>query len=112
VTGLPDQATQAALAAELEREELTSVAALQGVLTAGGFYTGPIDGVWSDAVSQAVMDAQVAAGQEPTGEIDAATLQALAEALRNRPPETTTTSSTTSTSTTVPSTTTTPTTSP
>ena len=47
VTGLLDPASQAALAELLGQQESAQVAALQGILTATGYYGGPIDGVWS-----------------------------------------------------------------
>jgi peptidoglycan hydrolase-like protein with peptidoglycan-binding domain len=77
VTGLPDRATAAALAEELENQELAQVAALQSMLAAAGFYTGPIDGIWSTAVSDAVAAFQADQELDPTGEIDPETLQAL-----------------------------------
>ena len=81
VTGLPDPSTQAALNEALATQEAASIAALQGILASLGFYTGPIDGIWSDEVEQAVVAAQVEAGQEPTGTIDPATLEALRAAI-------------------------------
>jgi peptidoglycan hydrolase-like protein with peptidoglycan-binding domain len=77
VTGLPDRATAAALAEELENQELAQVAALQSMLAAAGFYTGPVDGIWSTEVSDAVAAFQAEQDLDPTGEIDPETLQAL-----------------------------------
>jgi hypothetical protein len=81
VTGLPDPATQEALSAALASQQAASIAALQGILTATGYYSGPIDGIWSAEVQAAVAVAQSAAGQEPTGTITPETLAALQAAI-------------------------------
>ena len=62
-------------------DEALHVAALQGVLATTGFYAGPIDGVWSQDVADAVIALQEAASIEPTGTIDLPTLQAMFDAL-------------------------------
>jgi uncharacterized surface protein with fasciclin (FAS1) repeats len=80
-TGLPDPATQRALAELLGQRESASIAALQGILTATGHYTGPVDGVWSDAVEEALMALQTDLGVPATGVVDAATLRAFEAAL-------------------------------
>jgi uncharacterized surface protein with fasciclin (FAS1) repeats len=80
-TGLPDPATQRALAELLGQQESASIAALQGIMTATGHYTGPIDGVWSDAVEEALMALQTDLGVPATGVVDAATLRAFEAAL-------------------------------
>ena len=103
-TGVVDQATGQALdeqLAELGQQAaaaaLTQTAAVQTVLTLTGFWTGPIDGQWTDELTAALMAFQTALGVEPTGAVDAATLaafeQALAElrAWRRRPPRSSTT---------------------
>ncbi len=81
VTGLPDPATQRALAERLDQGESAQVAALQGILTATGHYTGPVDGVWSDAVEEALMALQTELGVPATGVVDAATMRAFEAAL-------------------------------
>jgi uncharacterized surface protein with fasciclin (FAS1) repeats len=81
VTGLPDPATQRALAERLGQQESAQVAALQGILTATGHYSGPVDGVWSDAVEEALMALQTELGVPATGVIDAATMRAFEAAL-------------------------------
>jgi uncharacterized surface protein with fasciclin (FAS1) repeats len=81
VTGLPDPATQRALAERLGQRESAQVAALQGILTATGHYTGPVDGVWSDAVEEALKALQTELGVPATGVIDAATMRAFEAAL-------------------------------
>ncbi len=99
VTGLPDPATQRALAERLGQRESAQVAALQGILTATGHYTGPVDGVWSDAVEQALKALQTELGVPATGVVDAATMRAfeaaLAEAGNPPAPEPTTPAGTT-----------------
>jgi uncharacterized surface protein with fasciclin (FAS1) repeats len=80
-TGLPDPPTQRALADLLGQRESASVGALQGILTATGHYSGPVDGVWSDAVEQALMALQTDLGVPATGVVDAATLRAFEAAL-------------------------------
>jgi uncharacterized surface protein with fasciclin (FAS1) repeats len=80
-TGLPDPATQRALAELLGQRESASIAALQGILTATGHYTGPVDGIWSDAVEEALMALQTDLGVPATGVVDAATLRAFEAAL-------------------------------
>ena len=95
VTGLVDQATAAALQAKLDElglsaaaESLRQTTALQTVLTLTGYWTGPIDGVWTDELTQALMDFQTALGVEPTGVVDAATIAAFQQAIANLEPGT------------------------
>ena len=56
---------------------------LQTILSLVGFWDGPIDGVWTDELTQALMDFQTALGVEPTGAVDAATIAAFQQALAN-----------------------------
>lgn len=79
VTGFVDEATARALQAKLEalgQAEATQTAALQSTLTLIGFWTGPIDGVWTDELTQALLDLQNALGVPPSGEVDVATIAA------------------------------------
>jgi peptidoglycan hydrolase-like protein with peptidoglycan-binding domain len=80
-TGYMDPPTQLALADELAGQESAQVSALQGVLTAMGFYTGPIDGVWTPQVEDSLKAAQEALGVPATGVIDEATLRAFQDRL-------------------------------
>jgi peptidoglycan hydrolase-like protein with peptidoglycan-binding domain len=87
-TGYVDQSTANALDAKLAElgqqaatVELTNIASLQTVLTLTGFWTGPIDGVWSDELTAALQAFQTELGVPPTGEVDAATLAAFQQAL-------------------------------
>ena len=87
-TGALDQATILALQAELvkqghaeAKDALATTAAVQQTLKLIGFWDGPVDGVWTDELTQAVKDVQKALGVEQTGVIDAATLAAWEAAL-------------------------------
>jgi uncharacterized surface protein with fasciclin (FAS1) repeats len=94
VTGLVDPATQAALASALGQRQSAEVGALQGILTATGYYSGPVDGQWSAEVEEALKALQADLGVPATGVVDAATLRAFEAALAeagNPPPTTSTT---------------------
>jgi peptidoglycan hydrolase-like protein with peptidoglycan-binding domain len=87
-TGTMDKATEAALRAELEaagaaaaQEEMASTAALQQTLKLAGYWDGPVDGVWTDELTDALKEFQTDLGVEPTGEVDAATIAAFEQAL-------------------------------
>jgi murein L,D-transpeptidase YcbB/YkuD len=88
VTGTVDKATAAALQAELvalggaaAQDSLASTAAVQQTLKLAGFWDGPVDGVWTDALTEAVQAFQTELGVEPTGAVDAATIAAFERAL-------------------------------
>jgi uncharacterized surface protein with fasciclin (FAS1) repeats len=91
VTGLVDPATQTVLATLLGQQESAQVAALQGILTSTGHYSGPIDGQWSQEVEDALKALQTDLGVPATGVVDAATLRAFEAALEEagQPPVTT-----------------------
>jgi peptidoglycan hydrolase-like protein with peptidoglycan-binding domain len=98
VTGLVDQATAEALDAavvaaggDLAATELAHTAGLQTVLTATGHWTGPIDGVWTDELTEALKAFQTDLGVEPTGVVDPATIVAAQLALDELQNPTTTT---------------------
>ena len=87
-TGTMDKATEAALRAELEaaggaaaQEAMASTAALQQTLTLAGYWDGPVDGQWTDELTDALKEFQSDLGVKPTGEVDAATITAFEEAL-------------------------------
>ena len=87
-TGFVDKATAEALderLAELDLQtaaaDLTHTAKVQTVLTLTGFWQGPIDGVWTDELTAALQEFQIALGVEPTGIVDVATLAAFQQAL-------------------------------
>lgn len=81
VTGLVDPATQAALQIALAGRQSAQVGALQAIMIATGHYSGPVDGVWSPAVEEALKALQEDLGVPVTGVIDAATLRAIEAAL-------------------------------
>jgi predicted lipoprotein with Yx(FWY)xxD motif len=101
-TGFVDMATANALDAKLAEvgqqaaaAELTDIASLQTVLKLTGFWTGPIDGVWTDELTAALQEFQTALGVQPTGVVDAATLAAFQQALAGEASPTPTTEPTT-----------------
>ena len=86
VTGLVDEATARALEEKLAavgQQQSTQTVMLQTILSLAGYWDGPIDGVWTDELTQALMDFQAALGVEPTGVVDAATIAAFEQALAN-----------------------------
>jgi murein L,D-transpeptidase YcbB/YkuD len=96
VTGTVDKATSAALQADVQakggqaaQQALASTAAVQQTLKLAGFWTGPVDGQWTPALTEALMAFQTALGVPPTGTVDAATVGALEKALA-RPPQSST----------------------
>jgi murein L,D-transpeptidase YcbB/YkuD len=87
-TGTVDRATAAALQDDLDaqggavaQQELTATAAVQQTLKLAGFWDGPVDGMWTPALTEALKDFQTALGVEPSGTVDAATLAALEKAI-------------------------------
>jgi len=87
-TGFVDQATSAALDAVLKSSAnatvagiATQVTAIQTTLKLAGYWTGPIDGVYTPELTQALKDFQTALGVPPTGAVDPATLAALEQAI-------------------------------
>lgn len=88
VTGLPDGPTQRALDTKLQQQAghaaagaSTRNAAIQGALKALGYWDGPVDGEWSDALGDAIKKLQTDLGVPVTGAVDTVTLQALEEKL-------------------------------
>jgi peptidoglycan hydrolase-like protein with peptidoglycan-binding domain len=82
VTGLLDPPTQAVLADQLGTQTSAQVGALQAILISTGHYSGPVDGVWSEAVEESLIDFQEELGVPATGVVDAATLRAFEQALQ------------------------------
>ena len=87
-TGTVDKATEAALRSELAaaggiaaQEAMASTAALQQTLKLAGYWDGPVDGQWSDELTEALEQFQTDLGVEPTGTVDAATITAFEQAL-------------------------------
>lgn len=88
VTGTVDKATAEALQHDLEavhgaasQEAVASTAAIQQSLKLAGFWDGPVDGVWTPALTDAVKALQVELGVEATGTVDAATVAAFQKAI-------------------------------
>ena len=115
-TGELDAATIAAIQDALAEQGLlldASVSEVQQVLTDLGYYTGPIDGKFTQQLSDAIAAFQTDLGVEPTGILDATTLRAIYAAGVEAgqevepPPTTTVPPTTTPATTTVPATTTT-----
>lgn len=77
-TGLPDPATQKAMAEKLATDEAMNVSALQGLLKGLGLYNGPINGVYDEATENAVKALQAQLGVPETGTMDPATWEAYA----------------------------------
>ena len=78
VTGFVDEATARALSDKLgavgqaeATQTVTQTAALQTALKVAGYWDGPIDGQWTDALTQALVALQTTLGVEPTGQVDA-----------------------------------------
>ncbi len=96
VTGTVDKATADALQAALEavhgaasQEAVAATAAIQQTLKVSGFWDGPVDGVWTPELTEAIKAFQTALGVEATGTVDAATVAAFQKAIEDlkNPPE-------------------------
>ena len=88
VTGTVDKATAEALQAELAQlagasaqGTVAATAAVQQTLKLVGFWDGPVDGVWTPELTDAVMAFQTELGVEPTGTVDAVTVNAFKAAI-------------------------------
>jgi murein L,D-transpeptidase YcbB/YkuD len=90
VTGTVDKATDAALQSDLQakggaaaQQSTASTAAVQQTLKLAGYWTGPVDGQWTPALTDALKSFQKALGVPQTGTVDAATIAALEHAIAN-----------------------------
>jgi murein L,D-transpeptidase YcbB/YkuD len=88
VTGFVDRATAAALDAAVQKvggaaasQATADTAAVQSTLKLAGYWTGPVDGNWTPELTDALTAFQKDLGVKPTGEVDAATLNALEQAI-------------------------------
>jgi peptidoglycan hydrolase-like protein with peptidoglycan-binding domain len=103
VTGYVDKATAAALQADLVAEggdvatrAVAHTGAVQSTLALAGYWAGPVDGVWTPELTEALMAFQTALGVAPTGVVDTATMLALQRSIAGgRAAATSTTSTTT-----------------
>jgi len=84
VTGTVDKATDAALRADLAAkggaaasQEVASTAAVQQTLKLAGHWSGPVDGTWTPALTEALKAFQTELGVKPTGAVDSATVAAV-----------------------------------
>ena len=87
-TGTLDKASEKALRTELAakgglvaQEQSASTAALQQTLRLAGYWDGPVDGVWTDALTTALETFQKDLGVKVTGTVDAATITAAEKAV-------------------------------
>lgn len=120
VTGYVDRATSAALDAKVAAvggdvaiDAVAHTAAVQSTLKLAGYWTGPVDGIWTPELTEALTAFQTSLRVPPTGAIDVATLSALEQAIADAKTDSTSTTTvpettTTGTSTTVATTVTTP----
>lgn len=93
-TGIFDEATDAALRAALGSYAdllAATTADIQRLMTDLGFYTGPIDGIWTEELTVAIQELQAELGVPQTGVLDAATLRAIYAAGQESGAATTTT---------------------
>lgn len=88
VTGTVDKATAAALQAKLAalggaaaQQDTATTAAVQQTLRLVGYWSGPVDGVWTPELTDALKSFQTKLGVEPTGTVDAATIAAFEKAI-------------------------------
>ena len=87
-TGTVDKATADALQDDLAakggataQQEVATTAAVQQTLKLAGFWDGPVDGLWTPALTDALKEFQTELGVKPTGTVDAATIAALEKAI-------------------------------
>jgi peptidoglycan hydrolase-like protein with peptidoglycan-binding domain len=87
-TGTVDKATAAVVRADLQvkggaaaEQAVAATVALQQTLKLTGFWTGPVDGKWTPALTEAVTAFQTVLGVKPTGTVDATTVAAFEKAL-------------------------------
>jgi peptidoglycan hydrolase-like protein with peptidoglycan-binding domain len=84
VTGFIDEATARALQEKLDtvgQQDAAQIAQLQTILTLTGYWAGPVDGKWTDELTQALKEFQTSLGVQPTGTVDSATVAAFQQAL-------------------------------
>ena len=87
-TGTVDKATEKALSSELAAKggaaaqaDTASTAAVQQTLKLAGYWDGPVDGQWTDALTDALEELQKDLGVPVTGTVDAATIAAFEKAV-------------------------------
>ncbi len=116
VTGYVDAATAAAIesglvakGADSAVQAVAATSALQATLKLAGYWSGPIDGQWTQALTDALKSFQSALHVPASGVVDNATMEALRQAISQKGSKpTTTTTTTTPAATSVPAATTEP----
>ena len=110
VTGAMDKATEAALRSDLAARggvaaeaAVASTAALQQTLKLAGYWDGPVDGQWSDSLTDALKAVQKDLGVPETGTVDATTVSAFEKAIEKSKETPTVTTTVTQTTTASPS---------
>ena len=90
-TGTLDKATEKALRSELAakggaaaQQQTASTAAVQQTLKLAGYWDGPVDGQWTEALTEALEEVQKDLGVKVTGTVDAATIAAAEKAISER----------------------------
>jgi peptidoglycan hydrolase-like protein with peptidoglycan-binding domain len=88
VTGAMDKATEAALRLDLAAKggaaaeaATASTAAVQQTLKLAGYWDGPVDGLWTPALTDALKTFQTELGVPATGTVDSATVAAFEKAI-------------------------------
>ena len=88
VTGTMDKATEAALRSDLAAKggvaagaAVASTAAVQQTLKLAGYWNGPVDGQWTDSLTDALKALQKDLGVPETGTVDATTVSAFEKAI-------------------------------
>lgn len=104
VTGTVDKATDSALQADLQakggaaaQDAVASTAAVQQTLKIAGYWTGPVDGKWTPALTEALKSFQTKLGVKPSGTVDAATIAALEHSIATAKASASTSNSTSTT---------------
>lgn len=110
VTGTMDKATEAALRSDLAAKggvaaeaAVASTAAVQQTLKLAGYWDGPVDGQWTDSLTDALKALQKDLGVPETGTVDATTVSAFEKAVEKSKETPTVTTTVTQTTTVSPS---------
>jgi len=110
VTGAMDKATEAALRSDLAARggvaaeaAVASTAALQQTLKLAGYWDGPVDGQWTDSLTDGLKALQKDLGVPETGTVDATTVSAFEKAIEKSKETPTVTTTVTQTTTVSPS---------
>ncbi|HSJ60800.1 MAG TPA: peptidoglycan-binding domain-containing protein, partial [Jiangellaceae bacterium] len=80
-TDASKEAAEDELSADAATELVVLTAAVQSTLKLAGYWTGPVDGQWTEELTDALIVFQTDLGVPATGAVDAATLSALQDAI-------------------------------